>query len=133
MHELVIVNGILDALTELSEKEGREISKFIVSVGELASFNKDLIDDLLKTLRKGTKLENSEYEVVVEEAHVICRRCGADMGFKELIQPLTEHEKEMIHFLPELVSSFTKCIGCGSRDMEIKSGRGIRVSYVEFR
>lgn len=132
MHELVIVGGIIEAITELAEKEGKRVARFTVAVGELASFDKKLIEELLNEVKKGTNLENTAVAVEVEEARVLCRSCDSELGFKDLVEPLGENEREMIHFLPELVSSFTYCPKCGGRDLEIKSGRGIRVSYIEF-
>ncbi len=132
MHELVIVSGIIDALMNLSQRENRRIRSFTVSVGELASFDKNLIDSLIRELRKGTPIEDAEYRLVVEKAEVRCRTCSHTSGFNELIMPLKEDEREMIHFLPELVSSFAQCPGCGSRDLEIESGRGIKVVDIEL-
>jgi len=132
MHELVIVSGIIDALMNLSERENRRIRSFTVSVGELASFDKNLIDSLIRELRKGTPLEDAEYRLVIEKAEVRCRTCSHISGFNDLIMPLKEDEREMIHFLPELVSSFTQCPSCGSRDLEIESGRGIKVVDIEL-
>ena len=132
MHELVIVSGIIEAVADLARRENKRVASFVVAVGELASFDKNLIEELLQEVKRGTIIEDSNVRVEVEEAEVLCKSCGSVWGFKELVEPLGENEKEMIHFLPELVSSFTTCPKCGSRDLEIKSGRGIRVRYIEF-
>jgi len=132
MHELVIVSGIIDAVTQVAQRENKKVSMVRIAVGELASFDINLIRDLIEMLRKGTCLEEAEVIVEEEGAKVRCKACGASWGFKELVEPLTEDEREMIHFLPELVSSFSKCPSCGSRDLEIESGRGIRVSQIEL-
>lgn len=132
MHELVIVGGIIEAVTELAKKEKKKVACFTVAVGELASFDRNLIEELMHEVKKGTYIEDSEVRVEIERAEVLCKSCESIWGFKELVEPLGENEREMIHFLPELVSSFINCPKCGSRDFEIKSGRGIRVRYIEF-
>ncbi len=132
MHELVIVSGIVEAVSDLARREGKRILTFTVAVGELASFDKNLIEELLNEVKKGSLIEDAEARIEIERAEVLCKSCEAIWGFSDLIEPLGENEREMIHFLPELVSSFSKCPKCGSRDLEIRSGRGIRVSYVEF-
>ena len=132
MHELVIVSGIIEAVSDLARKEKKKILRFTVAVGELASFDRSLIEELLNEVKKGSILEDTQVDIEVEKAEVLCKSCESTWGFTDLIEPLGENEREMIHFLPELVSSFSRCPKCGGRDLEIRSGRGIRVSYVEF-
>ena len=133
MHELVLVSGIIDAVSNLAEEKGaKRVSKLTVAVGELASIDRGLIEDLLKELSLGTKLEGAEIVVVMEEARVLCLSCGAEWGFRELVGPLSEEEREMVHFLPELISSFSKCPRCGGRYFRIESGRSLRVVEVEL-
>ncbi len=132
MHELVIVGGIIEAVSELARKEEKGIRSFTVAVGELASFDRKLIKGLLHEMKKGTDIEEAIVKIEVEKAEVTCLACRSIWGFSDLVEPLSEDEREMIHFLPELVSSFSRCPKCGSRDLKIRSGRGIRVSYIEF-
>jgi len=132
LHELVLVSGIIDAVSRLAREKNRKVSRLTVAVGELASMDRGLIEDLLRELVVGTELEGAEISVEVEKARVKCMSCGAEWGFEDLVKPLSEEEREMIHFLPELVSSFSKCPACGSRYLRIESGRSVRVVEVEL-
>lgn len=132
MHELVIVGGIIEAVSQIAEKENRAVRSFTISIGELANYDKDIIEELLREMIKSTTLEGSDVDIVIERAEVECRSCNSRWGFSDLVKPLSSEDREMIHFLPELISSFTGCPDCGSRDLEIKSGRGIRVTHIEL-
>ncbi len=105
---------------------------FKVAIGELAQFDKNLIEDLLIELVKGTELNSAHMIVNVENAVIKCLYCGSKWGFRELIEPLPDDEKEMVHFLPELLSSFCKCPTCEKSDLEIEKGRSIRIVEVEI-
>lgn len=130
MHELVLANGVVDAVSNFARMKGGRVVSFTVAIGELSSFDKSLFEYLLKELVKGTDLEDAKITVEVKEARVKCLSCSSKWGFKELVAPLSEDEKEMIHFVPELVSAFAKCPACGSRDLQIESGRSVRVVEV---
>jgi hydrogenase nickel incorporation protein HypA/HybF len=133
MHELVLVNGIIESVIDVARREGRRVKSFKISVGELASFDIELIKFLLDEVRKGTEIENAKIIVETTNAIVECRTCNSTWGFNEIVKALDENEKEMIHFIPELLSSFTRCPGCGSRDLGVVSGRGIEVEYIELQ
>ncbi len=132
MHELVVVSGIVEAVSRYARQEGKRVVRFRVAVGELAGFSIELIRELLRDMVKKTELEGAEFSVEAEAAGVKCLSCGATLGFRELIGPLSEDEREMMHFLPELVSSFSRCPRCGGRDFEIESGRSVKIVEVEL-
>lgn len=130
MHEMMLVEGIISTLIELShEKKGR-VSYFKVNVGEISQFNVELIRYLLMEMVKGTELEDSHIEVNVEKAVVKCLSCGSKLNFQELVDSLSINEKEAIHFLPELISSFCRCPSCRMSDFEIEQGRSVRIVEV---
>lgn len=132
MHELALVEGIVSAVLDLArEREGRIVG-FKVAIGELAQFDKRMIRDLLAELVKGTELEGANIDIETEKAVIKCLNCGSKWGFKELVGPLPEDWREMIHFLPELVSSFSKCPTCKKSDFEIEGGRSVRIVEVEL-
>jgi hydrogenase nickel incorporation protein HypA/HybF len=132
MHEAILVEGIISALLEISREKGKHVDYFKVGVGELSQFNVELIRYLLTEMVKGTELENTHVDVEVEEAIVKCLSCGFKLSFQELIDPLSSNEKEAIHFLPELISSFCKCPLCSMSDFEIEQGRGVRIVEVRL-
>lgn len=132
MHELVVASGIVDAVSNYAREENRRVASFTVSIGELAGFNKDLIEGLLRDLVKNSPLENAKILVRLERATVKCLTCSSVWGLNDLVESLSESEREMIHFLPELVSAFSKCPKCSSHDLQIESGRSVRVVGVEL-
>jgi hydrogenase nickel incorporation protein HypA/HybF len=132
MHELIIVEGIINTVSQYAEKENRRIRRIKVLIGELASFNKTLIEELFIELKRGTILEDAEINIEVERADVGCQTCRKTWRYKDLIEPLSDDEREMIHFIPELIKTYTKCPECGSRTLEIKSGRSIRIGEIEI-
>lgn len=132
MHELALAEGIISAILDIAHERGRRVKGFKVAVGELAQFDKDLIRYLLNELAKGTELEGASVSVEVERAVVKCLSCGSKLGFEELVKPLPEDWREAVHFLPELISSFSTCPRCGMSDFEIEGGRSVRILEVEL-
>ena len=50
----------------------------------------------------------------------------------QLSGQMSEDEKEMVHFLPELLNSFAKCPSCSRSFFEIEEGRSVRLIEVVF-
>lgn len=130
MHELSLVQGIVDAVEETADDRGGRVQSFRVRVGELAQFDIRLVRQLLADLRKGTPLERAEAVVETEKSKVKCLSCGAQLDFQELIGPLSADEREMVHFLPELLSSCSKCPSCSKSYFEIEEGRSVKLVEV---
>ena len=120
----------MDAVEETADAKGGRVMSFKVGIGELAQFDTHLVRQLLSDLRKGTPLEEAEVVVQTEKSKIRCLSCGADLDFQELIGPLSDDEREMVHFLPELLSSFSKCPSCSKSYFEIEEGRSVRVAEV---
>ena len=132
MHELALAEGIISTVLDLAREKGGRVLGFKVAIGELAQFDKGLIRDLLAELIKGTELEGAKIDVETEKAEIKCLSCGSRWGFEDLVGSLGKDEREMIHFLPELVSSFSRCPACGKSDFEIEGGRSVRILEVEL-
>ena len=132
MHELSLVQGIIDAVQETAEDKGARVKSFKVRVGELAQFDIRLIRELLSELKKGTPLEQAKTIVVRERSRVKCLSCNSEWTFADLVGPLRKNEKEMVHFLPELLSSYSRCPACSKSYLEIEEGRSVTVDEVEL-
>lgn len=130
MHEFTIAQGIVDLLRESYSMRGYKIVSFKIAVGELSMFDKGIIVDLINELIKGTELEGVKFTVLVEEAAIKCESCNHIHMFNELTKSIGSEEKEMIHFIPELISSYVRCPLCGSRDLKILTGRGVKVTDI---
>ena len=132
MHELSLVEGIIEAVQETARDSGGKVKSFKVRVGELAEFDIRLIRELLVELKRGTQLEQARAVVLRERSRVRCLSCNSEWDFDDLVGPLQRDEREMVHFLPELLSSYSKCPSCSKSYLEIEQGRSVRVAEVEL-
>jgi Zn finger protein HypA/HybF involved in hydrogenase expression len=132
LHELSLVEGIIEAVQETARDRGGRVKSFKVRVGELAQFDIRRIRELLVELKKGTQLEQARAVVVRERSRVRCLSCNSEWNFDDLVGPLQRNEKEMVHFLPELLSSYSKCPSCSKSYLEIEEGRSVRLAEVEL-
>ena len=130
MHELSLVQGIIDAVSETAREKGGQVQGVTIGVGELAQFDLRLVRGLLNDLKRGTPLEGARISVVAEKSRVKCLGCGKVWGFGELAGPITGEEREMMHFLPELLNSCSKCPSCSGSYFEIEEGRSVRIREV---
>ena len=130
MHEYTIAVGIIEALKKYTAQSGLKVRSFKIVVGELSMLNIDAIRMSLDMLMPNTDLNDAHYYIEREEARVGCGTCGAVMAFNEAVKELGEDVLETIHFLPEMLASFTSCRGCGSSDLRVLSGRGVKVVNV---
>ncbi len=106
------------------------MKSFKVGVGELAQFDIRLVRKLLNAMSKGTPLEGAKIVVEQERSRVKCLSCGKTWSFRDLVGPLSEEEREAVHFLPELLSSWSTCPSCSKSYFEIEEGRSVRVVEV---
>jgi hydrogenase nickel incorporation protein HypA/HybF len=130
LHELSLVQGIVDAVQETARERKGTVTSFKVEVGELSQFDFRLIRQLLADVVKGTPLESAKVILKREKCIVRCLGCGSRWDFGQLAGALSDEEKEMVHFLPELISSCSKCPSCSKSYFEIEAGRSVRVAEV---
>jgi Zn finger protein HypA/HybF involved in hydrogenase expression len=130
MHELSLVQGVIQAVEETAAEKGGKVKSFRVGIGELAQFDLRLVKQLLEDTRLGTPLQDAEVAVEVEQSKIRCLGCGKVWGFSELSGKMSDEEKEMVHFLPELLNSFAKCPSCSRSFFEIEGGRSVRLIEV---
>ena len=101
-----------------------------IGVGELAQFDTKLIRQLFADLTRGTALQHAKVMIVPEKSRVRCISCGRTWDFQDLAKQLSVSDREMVHFLPELLNSCAKCPSCSKSYFEIEDGRSIRVIEV---
>ncbi len=133
MHEFTVALGIVDLLRQTYLCKGCKITSFKITIGELSMFDTGIIVDLVRELMVGTELEGAKFSLSIEEATIKCDSCGQIHTFNELTKSLSTEEKEMIHFIPELISSYVRCPFCGSRDLKILTGRGVKVTEIAVK
>ena len=130
MHELSLVQGIINAVSESASEKGGRVQSVRIGVGELAQFDIRLVRGLLNDLKKGTPLEKASISVEPERSKVKCLSCGMIWNFQELTDPISSDEREMMHFLPELLNSCSRCPNCSRSYFEIEEGRSVRIIEV---
>ncbi len=132
MHELSLVQGIIDAVQAMAgEKRGRVLS-FEVKVGELAQFDLGLVRELLNELKADTSLAGAKVSVRQEKSRIRCLSCGSVWSFDEVAGPISSDGREVVHFFPELVNSYSHCPSCSKSFLEIEQGRSVRIARVDL-
>jgi hydrogenase nickel insertion protein HypA len=132
LHELSLVEGIIQTVGEIATANGKQVKAVSVGVGELAQFDLRVIRELLAELKKGTPLERARVQVRLEKAEVRCLNCKKEWTFGDIVGPLSKDEKEVVHFFPELLSTYSRCPSCHKHYLEIEEGRSVRLAEVKF-
>ena len=130
MHELSLVQGVIDAVDESARGKEKKVLSLEIRVGELAQFDLRLVRQLLRDLSKGTSIEGAKVSVRSEKSRVKCLSCGAVWSFEETMRHVSKDEREVVHFFPELLNSYFSCPRCAKSYMEILEGRSVRIAKV---
>jgi len=130
LHELSLVQGIIDAVGETVAEKGGRVRSVRIGVGELAQFDVRLVRSLLNDLKKGTPLEGARIIVEPEKSKIKCLSCGMIWDFQDLAGAISGDEREIMHFLPELLNSCSRCPNCSRSYFEIEEGRSVRIMEV---
>ena len=108
MHELSITQEVVDAIT------GRlgdvPVHRVRLEVGQLSGIVPDAMAFCFEIVTAGTSLEGAVLEFEQPAGTAGCRACGATFGTGEVL-PL--------------------CDGCGSADVAVTGGTGLRILEVE--
>ncbi|MEM1948364.1 MAG: hydrogenase/urease maturation nickel metallochaperone HypA [Candidatus Caldarchaeum sp.] len=130
MHEFLVASGVVECLVKYVTESRRTVKSFKVVVGELSMLDIEILSNAIKTLITQTALMNAVFTVEVEPASIVCSTCSNIMSFKETVAGLDADAKEVIHFVPDLVGSYSSCVKCGSVDLKVVSGRWVEVRDV---
>ncbi|RLG84757.1 MAG: hydrogenase expression protein HupK [Thermoprotei archaeon] len=128
VHEWALAEAIANYVREyIGEKTA--LKKLTISLGELQSIDKDILDFALKEIFKSMGITVQELDYEIETAVLKCRKCGHEWELNKSI--FGEDVLEAIHFVPEIIHSYFKCPKCSSRDFDVIRGRGIRIVRIE--
>jgi len=131
MHEWALANAIISTVEEYAKKLGKDkVYEVEIVLGELQDINEEIMRYALDSLKRGTVCEQANFVFVIEKAEFKCRNCGHEWNLEEMKNDLDKDVRESIHFIPEVVKAFVRCPKCGSRDFEVKKGRGLYVSSI---
>ncbi|MBF6165840.1 hydrogenase maturation nickel metallochaperone HypA [Streptomyces gardneri] len=107
MHEMAITQGVIDAVCE--HAAGRRVHSVTVEVGALCAVVPDAMRFCFEIAAESTVAEGAELVLVEIPGVAACRTCGAEFR------------------LPDPILLCT----CGSADVEIRSGRELRIRSME--
>jgi len=101
-----------------------------IGVGDMAQFDTKLLRQLFKDLTRGAPLQHARVMIVPEKSRVRCMSCGGTGDLQGLVEQLSASDRELVHFLPELLNSCTKCPACSKSYFEVEEGRSISLIEV---
>ncbi|MCS7367579.1 MAG: hydrogenase nickel incorporation protein HypA [archaeon YNP-WB-062] len=129
MHEWALAEAVIMSTLRIAKERGlREIREVVIKVGELQQIDVEIFKFALSELKKENNMENVEFKIEIDEAEMMCRKCGYKWKFRS--EGLSEDVKEAIHFIPEVAHTFMRCPKCGSPDFEVISGRGVWIESI---
>jgi hydrogenase nickel incorporation protein HypA/HybF len=109
MHELAITQSVVDAVA--GKVGGSTVSVLTLEIGRLSGVVADSVRFCFDLVSAGTVVEGAALNILEPPGAGCCRTCG--QGFT-------------------MVDEFPLC-PCGSADVEITAGRGLRIISVEVR
>ncbi len=109
MHELGITQSVVDAVLDAVDEP--RISLLRMEIGRLSGVVPDSVRFCFDLVVEGTALEGALLEIVEPAGQARCRSCGAPF---EVEHPIV-------------------LCRCGSADVEVLSGRELRIKAVEVR
>lgn len=107
MHELAIVSGIVDAVTERSG--GSRILRIVLEIGELTAVVPDALRFCFDVVAEGTAAEGAKLDILETEGLGRCRDC----------------EREIPVHLPHGLCP------CGSTNLDLVRGDELRIREME--
>lgn len=112
MHELTIMNSILDMVRESARYNSiTKISKLKLIIGRLTMIMPDSLHFCFEALRQESLFESATLEIEEVPAVIQCQACA-----RESVQP------DIYYF---------SCPACGSNQVEILKGRELYLDYYE--
>jgi len=129
MHEWALAEAIISAVSKYAQEERlKEITEVKIKTGKLQQIEPEILRFALEQI-KTSDFKNTRFDVEVVNAKLKCRICEEEWAPE--MERLNKESSESIHFVPETVHAFVKCPKCGSRDLEILSGRGVWLEGIE--
>jgi hydrogenase nickel incorporation protein HypA/HybF len=107
MHEMAITRSVVDTVCE--HAAGRRVHSVTVEVGALCAVVAEAMEFCFELVAEGTVAEGARLDIHTVPGSARCRSCGAEFGLADLI---------------------ILC-PCGSTDVEIRSGRELRIRSME--
>ncbi len=112
MHELAIAESVAQAvLEEMQRRSGQKLVAVGLRIGEFSDVVPESLEFGFEVIAKGGPLEGVKFHIERTELRATCRTCGEEFRVLDLA---------------------FECPVCGSRDVEIVSGRELEIAYLEI-
>jgi hydrogenase nickel incorporation protein HypA/HybF len=107
MHEMAITQSVVDAVCE--HAAGRHVQSVKVEVGALCAVVPDAMQFCFELATEGTVADGARLDLNVQPGSARCRSCGENFALQDLIL----------------------LCPCGSADVEVLTGRDLRILSME--
>ena len=133
MHEWALAESILAAAeTTATQEHLKAIAELTINLGELQQIDRGILRFALKELAKEhPSFKKTKFIFKTEKSQFTCNVCGHTWNYNDLKKTLDPTEKEAIHFIPEAMLAYVRCVRCGSPDFQITRGRGVTLATVK--
>jgi len=112
MHELSIAQALVEQVERVvRDEKARCANRVMIAVGALSGADPEALRGAFPLVAEGTVAEGAELVVEVMPARVRCTACGAESAAENY---------------------FVACAACGSRAVELVSGRELHIQSVEL-
>jgi len=112
MHELAIAESVAKAvLEEMQRRSGQKLVAVGLRIGEFSDVVPESLEFGFDVITKGGPLDGVKFHIERTELRANCRSCGEQFRVRDLC---------------------FECPICGSRDVEIVSGRELEIAYLEI-
>ena len=107
MHEMAITQSVVDAVCE--HAAGRHVHSVNVEIGALCAIVPDAMQFCFELATEGTVADGARLDLKLQPGAAHCRDCGRDFALRDLIL----------------------LCPCGSADVEVVSGRDLKILSME--
>ncbi|MDT5092661.1 MAG: hydrogenase nickel incorporation protein HypA/HybF [Mycobacterium sp.] len=107
MHEMAITQSVVDAVCE--HADGRRVRSVRVEVGALCAVVPGAMEFCFGLAAEGTLADGAHLDLQITPGSARCRTCGAEFGLSDLIL----------------------LCPCGSADVEVLTGRDLKILTME--
>ena len=132
MHEWALAEAVAESIKkEIAARPGSRLVAVNLRFGELQSIDREIFETGLDALLEEVPHEEGAVRVAVDGARFRCNACSTEWGFED-VPPLSDSEREAIHFLPESAHAYLHCPSCGGSDYQVAAGRGLSLESIEL-
>ena len=107
MHELSIANGIVEHCAE--QANGARVLRVRLEIGRLSCVTPDALRFCFDVCAKDTVVEGAALEIIAIQGRARCCDCGEEIE----------------------IGSFIESCACGSRNLQVIAGEGMRLKDME--